>query len=179
MLLATGTWIEFGQFLRIVLWLFLPIFVVSFFLTSWYHYKKRKQKELGDGPSSLPPDKLHSGDYILFDHTDLLRQYRNKLSFSEAKYAALKRDFEQMEKQLKEIKQQNEQLGTSIDAKKEEKAALEQQLMEEKEKLTTNNCFLQNLHKELSAYVNVQEAVSPVVPLHPSYIKSAEEQVNS
>ena len=91
----------------------------------------------------------------------------------------MKRDFERMEKQLKEIKQQNEQLGTSIHAKKEEKAALEQKLMEEKERLSTNNSFLQNLHKELSAYVNEQEAVSPVVPLHPSYIKTAEEQVNS
>ena len=179
MLLATGAWIEFGQFLRIVLWLFLPIFVVSFFLTSWYHYRRRKKKETVDEPSSLPPDKLHTGDYILFDHTDLLRQYRNKLSFSEAKYAALKRDFERMEKQLSEIKQQNEQLGTSILGEKEEKAALEQKLVEETEKLVTNNYFLQNLHNQLSAYVSEQEEVSPVVPLHPSYVKTAEESVNS
>lgn len=179
MLIATGAWIEFGQFLRIVLWLFLPIFVVSFFLTSWYHYRRRKKKQIVDTPSSLPPDQLHPGDYILFDHTDLLRQYRNKLSFSEAKYAALKRDFERMEKQLNAIKQQNQQLGTSIHDQEEEKAALEKKLMEEKEKLVTNNCFLQNLQKELAAFVNEQDEVSPVVSLHPSYVKTAGEPVNS
>lgn len=99
MLLAAEVLFEFGQFMRIVLWIFLPVFVVSFFLTSLYHYRRRKKKLAF---SSDPDDTVlsaaeSSGDYILFDHTGLVRQYKNKLSYNQAKYAALKHDFEQLE----------------------------------------------------------------------------------
>jgi len=34
-----------------------------------------------------------NGEYVLFDHSDLMRQYRDKLSYNQARYTALQYDF--------------------------------------------------------------------------------------
>jgi chromosome segregation ATPase len=106
MLLTTGLLMEFGRFLQILSWIFLPVLLISVGITVWHHYRKKGRKP---GNSSFfeeeflaaTPDQSgepgRKGAYLLFDHSGLIRQYQHKLSYNHARYAALKQDFEKLE----------------------------------------------------------------------------------
>lgn len=107
MFLATGTFLEFAQFLQIVSWIILPVFALIIFFTVWLHYRRKKSKVMIEAEEKIavvaaspigPPAMDEPGNYLLFDHSGLLRQYRNKLSYNHARYTALKHDFEKLER---------------------------------------------------------------------------------
>ena len=45
MLLASGTLLEFAQFLRIVSWIVLPLLAISFLVTIIFHYYRKKKNK--------------------------------------------------------------------------------------------------------------------------------------
>lgn len=107
MISATGLLIEFAHFLQIISFIIVPVLAIVILLTIIMHYRRKKRKakmeEERDDENSLlpglpapglPNDK---GAYLLFDHSGLIRQYRNKLSYNHARYAALRQDFEKLE----------------------------------------------------------------------------------
>ncbi len=55
---------EFGQFLRIVLWISVPMFIVAMLVTTWLHYRRRRKTQDGMALSmegldlSAPPEIL-------------------------------------------------------------------------------------------------------------------------
>lgn len=106
MISATGLLIEFAHFLQIISFIIIPVLVIVIAITIIMHYRRKKRKAKaeetdsaeevlpGDNPLDIPNGKPA---YLLFDHSGLIRQYRNKLSYNHARYAALRQDFEKLE----------------------------------------------------------------------------------
>jgi chromosome segregation ATPase len=101
MLLTTGLFIELARFLQIILWIILPILVLSLATAILIHryQKKNKLNAVNKDDQSLftSMENPGRGAYVLFDHSGLVRKYRNKLSYNQARYIALKHDFEKLE----------------------------------------------------------------------------------
>ncbi len=99
MFLAAGSVSEFLKVVQIVCWIALPVFAVIIALIVYQHYRKvRKNREEALLPGDLPTPAAMAqlnkeADFILFDHTGLVDQYRHKLCHSEARYAALQQKF--------------------------------------------------------------------------------------
>ena len=36
---------EFGQFLRILLWISVPMFIIAMLVTTWLHYRRRRKTQ--------------------------------------------------------------------------------------------------------------------------------------
>lgn len=99
MFLAAGSVSEFLKVVQIVCWIALPVFAVIIALIVYQHYRKvRKNREEALLPGDLPTPAAMAqlnkeADFILFDHTGLVDQYRHKLCHSQARYAALQQKF--------------------------------------------------------------------------------------
>jgi chromosome segregation ATPase len=111
MLLATGLLMEFAKFLQIISWIMLPVLLAIIAITIFFHYRRKRRKDIGgqhplEDILSSPTDDHDTsrpGAYVLFDHSGLIRQYKNKLSYNHAKYTALKHDFEKLERKYRAI----------------------------------------------------------------------------
>ncbi len=102
MISATGLLIEFAHFLQIISFIIIPVLVIVIAITIIRHYRHKKRKAKAedtedndevlsvDDPLDIPNGKPA---YLLFDHSGLYVQYRNKLSYNHARYAALRQDF--------------------------------------------------------------------------------------
>jgi chromosome segregation ATPase len=105
MWLLTGIFIEIVQFLQIISWIVLPVLLLVVLLTVFAHYRRKKKKNIAtssDTDDLLPVTNgeavtTKNGLHLLFDHSGLIRQYRNKLSYHHARYAALRYDFEKLQ----------------------------------------------------------------------------------
>lgn len=159
MLLATGLLLEFARFLQIISWIILPVLVLAVLITVFLHYrKKRKETTEGEAPENFilrsPEDirtNLPGGVHVLFDHTGLIRQYQQRLSYNQARYTALKQDFEKLAIKYSAATGQGkvpvinhktylmqhsiEQMQTAIDLLTEQHAAEKKQLLAKVEEL--------------------------------------------
>lgn len=103
MLLAAGSVSSFLKVIQIVSWIVLPVLAVVTALTIYLHYRKRKKnraaalmvEDILPVPASLAQLEKHA-DYILVDHSDLFRQYHEKLCHSQARYVALQHEFAEL-----------------------------------------------------------------------------------
>lgn len=94
------------QFLQVLCWIVLPVLFGTMLVTAILHYrhKKRAAQNTAD-----PEDKLlyaspelvgytnGGGEYVLFDHSPLIREYKDRLFYHHARYTALQKDFTAME----------------------------------------------------------------------------------
>ncbi len=106
MLLSIVPLPEFAQFLIIILWITIPLLLLSLSLTALAHYQRKKKKKKEEeskerGWALTSPEEFlqnqPAGAQIFFDHTGLIQEYQDKLSYNHARYAALKQDFEKLE----------------------------------------------------------------------------------
>lgn len=106
MLLTAGAVIEFVKFVQILCWIILPALLIAVGVTIFLHYRKKKinqaaaESAVAEDMPLLPTTFNHKkadGDYVLFDHTALIRQYRDRLCYSHARYTALQHDFSALE----------------------------------------------------------------------------------
>ncbi len=106
MLLATGSAFDFVQFIQILCWIVLPVFVLASLLTVFLHYRKRKLEKAEASHSDetflhASPELLGytkgDGEYVFFDHSSVINEYKKRLTFNHAKYTALQHDFEKLE----------------------------------------------------------------------------------
>ena len=107
MLLVAGPNPDFLKFIQVVCWIILPVLVSAVLITIFLHYRKKKKdiagqdKETEDKVTLAFPLQVGytngNGEYVLFDHSDLMRQYRDKLSYNHARYTALQHDFTAIE----------------------------------------------------------------------------------
>ena len=111
MSLCAALFNEFSQFLQIMLWIIVPIVVISVATTIIVHYRKKKRiKSLTEEEIQLDVKnsaesfcyKTLDGKLIYLDHTGLLKELRKKLSCSNAKFAALQHDFKKLKLMLTE-----------------------------------------------------------------------------
>lgn len=102
MLLVAGPSAEFLKFIQILCWIILPVLVTAVLLTVFLHYRKRKEIENEKENTEekfmrASPERVGytngNGEYILFDHSNLLQQYKDRLFYNHARYTALQHDF--------------------------------------------------------------------------------------
>src|SRR5882672_6183732 len=108
MLLVAGPTPEFLKFIQILCWIVLPVLVLIVLVTVFLHYRK-KRKEPDKENTAASKDKFMQaspeqvgytngdGQYVLFDHSNLIREYKNRLIHSHACVTALERDLTNME----------------------------------------------------------------------------------
>lgn len=106
MLLATGPAFEFGKFIQVFCWIVLPVSLLAIILTVFFHYWKKRtgnNKNLVEEEEFLnaSPEQVGytrgDGEYVSFDHSALISEYKRRLACNHAKYAALRQDFEKLE----------------------------------------------------------------------------------
>jgi chromosome segregation ATPase/cbb3-type cytochrome oxidase subunit 3 len=182
MLLATGLFMEIVQFLQIISWIVLPALSLVVILTIYTHYRRKKKKnaaaEEADAfhPASAEEEgrPAKRGAYLLFDHSGLIRQYRNKLSYHHARYAALRYDFEKLQSkydvalgvadtpstQLKITNMENttEQLQLAMNQMSEEYAAEKNQLLVRLEQLDRSYKNLELENESLLEQIGLHSA---------------------
>src|SRR5258705_994289 len=108
MLLVAGPTPDLLRFIQVVSWIILPVLVSALLITFFLHYRNKRRRLASR--EEEPENKLMlampgqvgytngNGEYVLFDHSDLMRQYRNRLSYNEARFTALQYDFAAIEK---------------------------------------------------------------------------------
>jgi chromosome segregation ATPase len=106
MLLIAGMPGEFAKIMEVITWIVLPLLVFSFLTTILLHYgrKWRNNREEENIPNdignAIPESfcyKTGDGTLVYLDHTGLLRDLRNKVSYHHARFAALKQDYKKLE----------------------------------------------------------------------------------
>ena len=106
MLLVTGSFHELAIFIQIICWIMLPVLTTIILLTSFFHFrKKRKNKRIEDDAETdfvlASPEqfnhKKEDGEYVFFDHSGLIREYKKRMFYNHARFIALKRDYSILE----------------------------------------------------------------------------------
>jgi len=106
MLLATGPSFEFLKLIQILCWILLPVAVVAILLTVFFHYRRRRndkrqatvsEEEFIKASPELLGYTNGDGDYIFFDQSSVIAEYKKKLSYHHARYTALRHDFDKLE----------------------------------------------------------------------------------
>ncbi len=106
MFLIAGLPGEFAKIMEVIAWIVLPLLGISLLTTVLLHYgRKWKHKREGgdisyDIGNALPENfcyKAGDGTLVYLDHTGLLRDLRNKVSYHHARFAALKQDYKKLE----------------------------------------------------------------------------------
>jgi len=106
MLLATGPSIEFVRLIQILCWILLPIGAGAILLTVFFHYRnKRKASRMNEISEEdflkASPELLGytngDGEYVFFDQSAVLAEYKKKLLYYHARYSALRHDFDNLE----------------------------------------------------------------------------------
>jgi chromosome segregation ATPase len=106
MLLATGSAFDFVKFIQILCWIVLPVFLLAALLTVFLHYRKKKIEKTATANGDeefihASPELLGytkgDGEYVFFDHSSLISEYKKRLFYNHARYTALHHDFEKLE----------------------------------------------------------------------------------
>jgi len=143
---------ELGQFLRIVLWIFVPIFVIVLLITTYLHHRRKRQAPrlaLETGELSVPVESI-SADPEPPEGDDL---YKGLLW--------MKEKFEeyrvQSDERMSAFKGQLDQRAATIEGLKEELAQAKEKIAELSGKLENNMSLLMNIHKELDKSINAEQ----------------------
>lgn len=114
MLLSAALIIEFTKFFQIFLLIILPALLFSVGVTVFLHYRRKRNKNIVETDeeiemniiSSSPENfcyKTGDGKFVYLDHTGLLEDFRKKLTYSYARYAALEQDFRNLKSSVSDV----------------------------------------------------------------------------
>ena len=105
MLLATGPSFEFVKFIQVICWIILPVSLIAVILTIFFHYRKKRNglkstENLDEKLTLASPEQMGftrgDGEYVFFDHSALIGEYKKRLSYNLARYTALCHDFNKL-----------------------------------------------------------------------------------
>lgn len=98
--LATGSSFDFMQFVQIFCWILIPLLLVATLVTIILHYRRKKTEHHDGEPIPGSPEILGytkgDGEFVCFDHSPLINEYKKRLSFSHARVTALRKDLENL-----------------------------------------------------------------------------------
>lgn len=111
MFLATGASFDFMQFLQIISWILIPVLFLAIALTIFFHYRRKKLDEpvidpiqkLMLGSPELVGYTKGDGEFVCFDHSPLISEYKSQLTLSHARFTALHHDFEKLESRYRSM----------------------------------------------------------------------------
>jgi chromosome segregation ATPase len=108
MWIASGSSFELIQFIQILSWIILPALLLTVGITLFLHYRKK-----GKGNAVIDPDdaennfilasperfnhSIKDGEYVYFDHSGLIREYKKRMFYNHARYTALRKDYTKLE----------------------------------------------------------------------------------
>jgi chromosome segregation ATPase len=112
MLLAIRPSFEFVKFLQVLGWIILPVSLLALVLTVILHYRKKRrgtvhseneeEKLIRSSPELLGYTK-GDGEYVFFDHSSLIGEYKSRLSYNHARYTALRHDFDKLHSKYSDL----------------------------------------------------------------------------
>jgi flagellar biosynthesis/type III secretory pathway M-ring protein FliF/YscJ len=143
---------ELGQFLRIVGWVFVPIFVIVLLITTYIHHRrKRRAPEMalavaaadGNNGEEVEEDNLYKGMLWMKDKFEAYR--------------------EQADERVGALKIQLDQRTSLIEVLKEELEQAKEKIAGLTGKLENNMNLLMNAHKELDRSLGTEQpqAITP------------------
>jgi hypothetical protein len=103
MFLTTWPLPEFTVYGNFLLWIILPVLLISIAITIYWHYRGKARMtneefdELTSSMYSENPVIVSRGAHVFFDHSKLIKDYEDKLHYEHARFAALKHDFRRLE----------------------------------------------------------------------------------
>jgi hypothetical protein len=112
MLLAIGPSFEFVKFLQVLGWIILPVSLLAVILTIILHYRKKRSGIIHSEKEEeilirASPEQLGytrgDGEYIFFDHSALIGEYKRRLSYNHARYAALRHDYDKLQSKYSDL----------------------------------------------------------------------------
>lgn len=186
--LLTVSFYEFGQFLRILLWIFLPLFIIVLLITTYIHYRRANRNAgviveneglllavgAGEGPFSdqpvregeTPVSEVARAENSLSEGQTLMGQpdgdnlYKGLL-WMKQKFEDYR---EQTDQRMGTLKEQLEQRTAVTQQLKEELAQAKEKIAELTGKLESNMNLLMNIHKELDRSLNIEKALPAATP---------------
>lgn len=105
MLIAAGSLLQFVKFMQITLLIMLPLMVAAVAYTIYTHYRRKKKPVfvksnedpvmhlLNATPEVINYEEIE-GDYVQFDQSAVVKEYKSKLIYSHARFTALQKDYE-------------------------------------------------------------------------------------
>ena len=179
----TGPAPDILRFIQVVSWIIMPALLAAVGLTFFLHYRKRKRKtneesqlegKLLESVSGLVGYTNGNGEYIVFDNSVLIQQYKNTLSYNHARYTALQHDYLKMEtkyaalalyarnlfvKSKKEIMEHSHEIPKDVQAEinrlAKEHAAEKSELQDKLSQLERSCRQLEQENKSLHEQVNM------------------------
>lgn len=97
---------EFAKFIQILCWIILPALAGTVLFTYLFHYYKKKKNKIGqldaenDFVLACPEQfnhKISDGEYVYFDHSGLILEYKKRMFYNHARYLALQKDYASLE----------------------------------------------------------------------------------
>jgi chromosome segregation ATPase len=127
MLLAANPSFEIVRFLQILVWIIVPIMASAIAMTIYLHYRRKKKVNrmaeqvetnfILASPEQFSHNK-QDGDYIFFDHSGLIREYKDRMFYNHARYAALRKDYAVLEAKYTSLATDGKKLKSLITSKK-------------------------------------------------------------
>ncbi|HEY4207216.1 MAG TPA: hypothetical protein VGM31_10400 [Puia sp.] len=167
--LLTVSFYEFGQFLRIVLWIFLPLFVIVLLVTTYIHHR-RKGRETGlvleneglllagepNGGSGTTPGSADVADIGQPEGDNLYKS----LIWMKQKFEDYR---EQADQRMWTLKEQLDQRTAAVQQLVDELTQAKGKIVELSDKLENNMSLLMNIHKELDRSLNMEVAAPAAI----------------
>ena len=140
MYLLLITLYELGQFLRIVGWVFLPLFVIVLLITAYLHHRRKRQMRASvpDGEEFLSPEGAGTPE--------------TEPGRGEPDEDHLYKGFLWMKQKFEEYREQSDQ---RVSALKEELAQAKEKIADLTNKLEHNMRLLMDAHKEMDSPMTV------------------------
>ena len=102
MLLVAEPAVGLLKFIQILCWIILPVLLSTVLVTVLFHYRRKRREAEGDADAEdhllhASPEQVgytnDNGEYVLFDHSPLIQEYKDRLSYNHARYTVLQKDF--------------------------------------------------------------------------------------
>ena len=186
--LLTVSFYELGQFLRILLWIFLPLFIIVLLITTYIHYRRTNRNAaviveneglllaVGSGEGAFSDQPVREGEtpvsevagaesslsegQTLMGQPDGDNLYKGLL-WMKQKFEDYR---EQTDQRMGTLKEQLEQRTAVTHQLKEELAQAKEKIAELTGKLESNMNLLMNIHKELDRSLNIEKALPAATP---------------
>jgi chromosome segregation ATPase len=108
MWIASGSSFELIKFIQILGWIILPVLFLAIGITLFLHYRKKRKISAIIDPDDAEnnfilasPERfnhsIQDGEYVYFDHTALIHEYKKRMFYNHARYTALRKDYVKLE----------------------------------------------------------------------------------
>jgi chromosome segregation ATPase len=104
LLLSDASLIVFLKFLQIFLWISIPAFLIGLLITTVIHYNNKRKKQKGSEHPFIFESDISLVPFSLQGNAQETKKIMNYLSFSNARYIAIQKDFKVLTEKYQQLK---------------------------------------------------------------------------